>query len=52
MLVASAAADCLLDLRHRRQPREECRVDIALKLNVMAVFAVVTFISAVLLGAF
>jgi len=27
-------------------------VDIALRLNVMAVFAVVAFISAILLGAF
>jgi hypothetical protein len=29
-----------------------CRVDMALRLNVMAVFAVMMFISAILLGAF
>jgi hypothetical protein len=51
MLLPSAAAHALLDSRHRQRSGGR-RVDKALKLNVMAVFAVVAFISAILLGAF
>jgi hypothetical protein len=34
------------------QQQEACDVDIALKLNVLAVFAVFAFVGAILLGAF
>jgi hypothetical protein len=36
----------------RQKPKEATHVDLALKLNVLAVCAVFLFIGAVLLGAF
>jgi hypothetical protein len=32
--------------------REACNVDLAVKLNVLAVFAAIVFVGAILLGAF
>jgi hypothetical protein len=37
---------------HHRQPQGGALVDIALKLNVVAVCAVFVFVGAILLGAF
>ena len=51
MLVAFAGAPVLVDLRHGQQ-RGRPLVDVALKLNVLAVFAAFVFVSAILLGAF
>ncbi len=33
-------------------PTKECDVDLALRLNVLAVFAVFAFVGAILIGAF
>jgi hypothetical protein len=51
MLVAFTGAPVLVGLRHGQQ-RGRPLVDVALKLNVLAVFAAFVFVSAILLGAF
>jgi hypothetical protein len=47
----SACHAALLDF-HQFNPRRECDVDLALRLNVLAVFAVFAFVGAILIGAF
>jgi hypothetical protein len=42
----------LLDFGHDHHHREAMNVDLALKLNVLAVCAAVVFVGAILLGAF
>jgi len=51
MFPASGASGALVDLSYRQlQGRHD--VDLALKLNVLAVCAVFVFVGAILLGAF
>jgi hypothetical protein len=50
-LSLGATALSLLDFRRTQQDRES-DVDLALRLNVLAVLAVFAFVGAVLLGAF
>jgi hypothetical protein len=51
MLVASGWARSLLDSRSVTV-EEACKVDHALKLNVLAACAAIIFVGAILLGAF
>jgi hypothetical protein len=51
MFASFGPAPILLSFGHRQQ-RGRPLVDLALKLNVLAVFAAFVFVGAVLLGAF
>jgi hypothetical protein len=51
ILAVSARRPGLLDFRHPNK-EGEYDVDLALRLNVLAVCAVIAFVGAILLGAF
>jgi hypothetical protein len=46
------ATGFLLDSHHAHRTREATALNLALRLNVLAVFAVFVFVGAILLGAF